>query len=172
MKSKKNIIIAITSDHAGFDLKERLKGMLTAALALAHPENSQQYEIQDFGPESRNRVDYPDYAEKCVLAMNGKPGAPDLGILICGSGIGMSIAANRFNHIRAAMVENPVSARLAREHNDANVLCLGSRFVAPEYALDIALAFLSAKFEKTDENGQSSRHKERVAKLSSLGQNV
>ena len=89
-------------------------------------------------------------------------GSAKLGILICGSGIGMSIAANKIAGIRAAVVENPVAARLARDHNDANVLCLGSRFIAPEYGSEIATAFLTTKFSADP------RHEGRIGKIAAL----
>lgn len=122
--------LLIASDHAGFSLK--------SAIIHALPE----LHWIDLGPPSTERVDYPDYAAKlCKELLATQTG---LGVLICGSGIGVSITANRFKGIRAALVENPVSARLAREHNHANVLCLGSRFLAPEYAAEILKSFLSA----------------------------
>ena len=137
--------ILIASDHAGFELKEALKKQL--------PE----YGFIDLGPKNADRVDYPDFARKITRELvNEKTGT---GILICGSGIGMSIAANRTAGIRAALVENPVSARLAREHNDANVLCLGSRFLAPEYAADIARVFIETEFSRDP------RHQTRLEKL-------
>src|SRR6185437_16472871 len=107
-----------------------------------------------------SRVDYPDYAEK--LSKQLVAGAAPQGILICGSGIGMSIAANKIAGIRAAVVENPIAAQLAKQHNNANVLCLGARFLAPEYATDIARAFLSTPFSGDE------RHEKRVKKIMAL----
>jgi ribose 5-phosphate isomerase B len=137
----------IASDHAALALKSRL-------IALAP-----NAEWEDLGPSDATSVDYPDYAEKLCQAVLKHPGA--LGVLLCGSGIGMSIAANKVDGIRAACVENPVSARLAREHNDAQVLCMGARFTAPEYAAEILSAFLSAKFA-------GGRHQGRVDKIQRL----
>lgn len=148
---KRKILIA--SDHAGFELKEALKRLLS------------EYDFSDIGPKNTDRVDYPDFARKLtreLMSSHGSVAATStsaLGLLICGSGIGMSIAANRVPGIRAALVENPVSARLAREHNDANVICLGSRFLAPEYAAEIARVFIETKFSKDP------RHQARIEKL-------
>jgi RpiB/LacA/LacB family sugar-phosphate isomerase len=150
-KGKRKIWIA--SDHAGFALKAEIQRLLP------------DYDWQDMGPiDSSSSVDYPDFANKLgaeVSRRNGN-GEGALGILICGSGIGMSIAANKIGGIRAALVENPVSARLSREHNDANVLCLGSRFLAPEYGAEIAKIWLETPF-----SGEA-RHCLRVKKISEL----
>ena len=144
--------IFIASDHAGVALKDAIQKLL--------PE----FSWEDLGPIDHNhKIDYPDMAE--VLSrkiQNG--GRGDRGILICGSGIGMSIAANKIQGIRAALVENPVSARLSREHNDANVLCLGSRFIAPEYGAEIAKVWLETPF-----TGQE-RHEIRVKKIAKIDQ--
>ncbi len=137
--------VLIASDHAGFALKAEIQKLL--------PE----YSWLDLGPISDDRVDYPDFAEK--LARKIASGESTRGILICGSGIGMSISANRLTSVRAALVENPVSARLSREHNDANVLCLGSRFVAPEYGAEIARVWLETPFSK------DVRHQARIDKI-------
>jgi RpiB/LacA/LacB family sugar-phosphate isomerase len=150
-KSKRRIWIA--SDHAGFALKAEIQRLLPA------------YDWQDMGPiDAASSVDYPDFARKLgreVAHRNGN-GESVLGILICGSGIGMSIAANKIAGIRAALIENPVSARLSREHNDANVLCLGSRILAPEYGAEIAKTWLETPF-----SGEP-RHFMRVRKISEL----
>jgi ribose 5-phosphate isomerase B len=140
--------ILIASDHAGTDLKSQIQKLL----------KGQSWE--DLGPPLGLKVDYPDFAETLCLKLKNQANA--LGILICGSGIGMSITANRFSHIRAALVENPVSARLAREHNDANVLCLGARFLAPEYAAEIVETFLRTPFS------QDPRHQGRLNKIAAL----
>ena len=145
MGGAKKLLIA--SDHAGFALKEALKAKM------------QGVAWQDLGPSTDARVDYPDFAEK--LARDVAAGKCDSGVLICGSGIGMSIAANKVPGIRAAVVENVVAARLAREHNDANILCLGARFLAPEYASEITQAWLNAQFE-------GGRHADRVKKIGAL----
>lgn len=139
--------LAIASDHAGFELKEFLKKNLVSV------------EWIDLGPSSADRVDYPDYAEK--VARKVADGELSLGVLICGSGIGMCIAANKISGVRAAVVESEASARLSRQHNDANVLCLGARLIAPEYAKDILNAWLNSNFE-------GGRHSDRISKLTKL----
>jgi ribose 5-phosphate isomerase B len=143
--------VLIASDHAGFELKQ--------ALQKALPE----YEWVDLGPKDAARVDYPDFAE--VLSRKIIQGEATQGILICGSGIGMSIAANKIQGIRAAVVENPVAARLAREHNNANVLCLGSRFTACEYAAEIAVSWLEAIYDSKAGGGRHQGRIEKIAKL-------
>lgn len=145
--------VLIASDHAGVALK--------AALQKALPE----WQWDDLGPATLDRVDYPDFAAKLAARVSADPELR--GILICGSGIGMAIAANRFARVRAALVENPVAARLSREHNDANVLCLGARFLAPEYAADIAREFLNAPFDPAAPINE--RHVRRLKKLEALG---
>ncbi|MCC7440415.1 MAG: ribose 5-phosphate isomerase B [Bdellovibrionales bacterium] len=140
--------LLIASDHAGFALKQTLQ-KLTPDLKW-----------RDLGPTDEGRVDYPDFAERVAREVAGSNGSA-LGVLVCGSGIGMSIAANKVAGIRAAVVENPVAARLAREHNDANVLCLGSRFLAPEYAAEILRAWIGARFE-------GGRHADRVRKIAQI----
>jgi ribose 5-phosphate isomerase B len=140
-------ILFVASDHAALVLKNRLIALLS------------EVEWRDLGPQSASSVDYPDYAQKLCQEVLKNPGA--LGVLLCGSGIGMSIAANKIHGIRAACVENPVSARLAREHNDAQILCMGARFVAPEYAAEITKSFLFAQFE-------GGRHQARIDKINTL----
>jgi ribose 5-phosphate isomerase B len=140
--------VLIASDHAGFALK--------AALIKALPA----WQWVDLGPSDASRVDYPDFAEK--LSRKIAAGEAAQGVLICGSGIGMSIAANKIDRVRAALVENPVAAKLAKLHNDANVLCLGARFLACEYASEIAQAFLETDFTDTE------RHLARVKKITAL----
>jgi len=142
--------VFIASDHAAVSLKAALQKLIPEA------------HWSDIGPHDTHSVDYPDYAEKLCAQIRTTPGS--MGILICGSGIGMSIAANKIAGIRAALVENPVSARLAREHNDANVLCLGARFLAAEYAAEIAQVFLKTPASKDP------RHGARVEKLKRLDQ--
>lgn len=137
--------ILIASDHAGFLLKEFLKEQLTKS----------GFKVSDLGCNSAEKsVDYPDFAQKLCKKLDG-----EFGILICGSGVGISIAANRFKHIRAALCQSVKLAKLSRAHNDANVLCLGSRIVKNKTALSITKAFLNSKFE-------GGRHEGRVAKLS------
>lgn len=139
--------IVIASDHAGVELK----ALLSKDLAQAG------YTMEDLGPQTAESVDYPDFAKKLcewVLAHSGSKG-----VLICGSGIGMSIAANRYTGIRAALCHNGLEASLTRRHNDANVLCLGARLIGQDVARDALMIFLKTEFE-------GGRHKGRVAKLS------
>jgi ribose 5-phosphate isomerase B len=139
--------VAIAADHGGFDLKSAL---LPELRALGR-------EVVDLGTMSRDAVDYPDLAEKVAAAIRG--GHASRGVLICGSGIGMSIAANRHREIRAALVHDGLTARLARQHNDANVLVLGGRLLGPELARDCLRIFFTTPFE-------GGRHVGRVAKMS------
>jgi len=139
----KSIIIA--SDHAGFLMKEKVKIFL----------NKSKIKSLDLGTFSEKRVDYPDYAKKLALSVKKKS---SFGILICGSGIGVSIAANRFKKVRAAVCYNQISASLARKHNNANVLCLGARLISLKNVQKIVYTFISTKFE-------SGRHINRVKKL-------
>lgn len=147
MPAGKKVIIA--SDHAGLSLKTELQKLLPSVI------------WEDLGPESQSseRTDFPDAAEKVALRISKDPSA--LGILICGTGIGMSISANKFPGIRAALVENPISARLSREHNNANILCLGGRFLAPEYASEIVKTWLTTPFS------QEPRYQQRIDKIHS-----
>lgn len=127
--------IAIANDHAGVDYKNLLVKHLTV----------KGYEVINLGTDTALSVDYPDYAEKVAKAVQEKNA--DLGILICGTGIGMSIAANKFKGIRAALCGDCYSAELTRKHNDANVLCLGARVLGSDLMIKIADTFLSASFE-------------------------
>jgi len=139
--------IAIACDHAGYDLKSVLKEEL-AGLG---------YEVVDLGTDGPGSVDYPDYGYAVASALrNGKV---DRGVLVCGSGIGISMAANRYPEIRAALIHDALGARLAREHNDANVICFGGRMVGADVARDCLKVFLATPFE-------GGRHVQRVAKLS------
>ncbi len=141
--------LLIASDHAGFELKEALKDR-AGTLGVS---------FNDLGTHSQDSVDYPDYAHALARELL-KPGSgASLGILICGSGVGVSIAANRHPGIRAVLAESPEIARLGREHNHANVLCLGARFLSPDRAVEVIRAFLTA----TPETGE--RHVRRVQKL-------
>jgi ribose 5-phosphate isomerase B len=140
--------VLIASDHVGVELKVAIKSALSARAWI------------DLGPTDSAKVDYPDYAAS--LAWRLLAGEAPHGVLICGSGIGMSIAANKARGIRAAVVENPVAARLSREHNDANVLCLGSRFVAPAYGVEIVRAWLEATF------GGDDKHRKRLQKIAEM----
>ncbi len=140
--------IYIASDHAGFSLKNFLIEEL----------EKQGITLIDLGCNSADKpVDYPDYAKKLCKKLS--PKSSDFGILTCGSGVGISIAANRFKHIRAALCCSVKSAKLSRAHNDANVLCLGARAIKNKTALSMIKAFLATEFE-----GQ--RHERRVRKLS------
>ena len=140
--------VLIASDHAGIELKKELQAKLT------------NWTWVDLGPNSGESVDYPDFAkELCTRIIQGEA---TQGILICGSGIGMSIAANKIDGIRAAVLENPVAARLAKEHNNTQVLCLGSRFLAAEYAAEIAEIWLTTPFS------ENPRHSKRINKIQAL----
>jgi ribose 5-phosphate isomerase B len=138
--------IAIGSDHAGFDLKEELE---TALVGQGH-------EVADLGTHDLTSTDYPDYAHPVARAV--VEGKADLGILVCGTGIGMAMSANRHRGVRAAVCSEPFSARMARAHNDANVLCIGARVVGPGLALEMLEAFLGTDFE-------GGRHDRRVGKI-------
>lgn len=138
--------VLIASDHRGLTLKAYLKEELT----------QQGYSVADLGTHSEAAVDYPDIAGAMAEALLNKP--QDKGILICGSGIGISIAANRYRHLRAALCHDHLSARLARLHNNANVLVLGSGFVGMAVAMDATLTFLNTSFE-------GGRHAVRVDKM-------
>jgi len=150
------IRLLIASDHAAIDLKARLQ------VLFAQDTKGHLVEWVDLGPQAGSgSVDYPDYAEKLGRQLTADPSFRG-GVLLCGSGIGVSIAANKIPGIRAALCENPVSARLAREHNHANVLCMGARFVAPEYAVEILRAWLEAT------PSSDARHCGRIEKMKKL----
>ncbi len=138
--------IAIAADHAGYELKCVLKRRLIA----------EGFDVIDLGTDSTDAVDYPDFAGALARALD--EGRSTRGVLVCGSGIGMSIAANRFAGIRAALVHDEEAARLARQHNDANVLVMGARRIEPSVAEDCLNAFLTTPFE-------GGRHQRRVRKL-------
>lgn len=138
--------IAMGSDHAGFDLKEKIKSQL---------ENEGHF-IDDFGTYSDESVDYPDYVHPVAKAVENKD--YDFGILVDGSGNGSSIAANKHKSIRAAICWNEMLAKLARSHNDANILCLAGRFIDYELAREIVEVFLKTKFD-------GGRHQRRVDKI-------
>lgn len=141
--------IALGADHAGFPLKEDLKAWLIG----------RGYEVVDCGTQSTESVDYPDYAAAVAGALTaGKAGR---GVLVCGSGIGMAIAANKVPGIRAAACTDAYSARLSREHNDTNVLTLGARITARDSAIEILEVWLAAAFA-------GGRHAQRVDKLGSI----
>ncbi|WOK37267.1 RpiB/LacA/LacB family sugar-phosphate isomerase [Sphingomonas sp. C3-2] len=139
--------IALASDHAAVELKT----------LLVEWARAQGHEVADLGPETADRVDYPDYGYK--LADHIAAGKADFGVALCGSGIGISIAVNRNPACRCALVSDNLSARLAREHNNANVIAMGARLIGPDTAKDCLAAFLATNFE-------GGRHGGRVDKLS------
>lgn len=141
--------VSIASDHAGFEEKALLVSYLAE---LGH-------DVIDRGPENDDRVDYPDYA--VLVARDVVSGAADRGVLVCGTGIGMAVAANKVDGIRAANVTSPEFAALAREHNDANVVTVSGRFVSDEVNRAIVKAFLATDFG-------GGRHAGRVAKIMAL----
>jgi ribose 5-phosphate isomerase B len=140
----------IASDHAGLPLKLALQAALIA----------DGHTVHDFGTHGPESVDYPDYAAKVAVAITS--GNARFGILVCGSGIGMAIAANRHPGIRAAVLHDSTEARLTRAHNDANIACFGARTIGVETALDALRTFLATPFE-------GGRHQRRVDKLSPPG---
>jgi ribose 5-phosphate isomerase B len=138
--------IAVGSDHAGLELKQRLAAGLVR----------QGHEVLDLGTRDTTSVDYPDFAGAVACAV--AEGRAERGLLVCGTGIGMSIKANREPRVRAAKCNDPYEARMARAHNDANVLCLGARVIDASVADEVVASFLSTAFE-------GGRHALRVAKL-------
>jgi ribose 5-phosphate isomerase B len=138
--------IFISSDHAGFKLKEEIKSHLL----------KKKLSFQDLGPFNDDRVDYPDYAHK--VARKVKANKSNVGILVCGSGMGMNIAANRHKNIRAAQCFNLKSTKLSRLHNDANIITLGSRLLTKKLAVNCVNTFLNTKFE-------GGRHSKRIKKI-------
>jgi ribose 5-phosphate isomerase B len=141
--------IAVGADHAGYTLKD----------TLAEHLREQGHEILDLGTNTGDRVDYPDFGAAVGRAVAAHDA--DLGVCVCGSGIGIAIAANKVPGVRAATVHDVTSAHLAREHNDANVVCIGERLTGPAVALEIVDAFVKAGFE-------GGRHAARVAKIDGL----
>jgi ribose 5-phosphate isomerase B len=138
--------ILIASDHAGFELKEKLERAL----------NALGYEVEDLGTDSTESTDYADYAHP--LAQRVSDGEVKRGVLLCGTGLGMSYTANRHPHVRAAVAWNPEIAKLAREHNDANILVVPARFVSEQLGVDILKTWLDTPFE-------GGRHSRRVEKI-------
>ncbi len=138
--------IFISSDHAGFKLKEDIKNYLI----------SKKLNFEDLGPTNNNRVDYPDFAHK--VARKVKANKSNVGILICGSGTGMNIAANKHKNIRAAQCFNLKSTKLSRLHNDANIITLGSRLMSKKNAFKFVSVFLNTKFD-------GGRHLKRIKKI-------
>lgn len=142
-------MIAIGSDHGGINLKETIKNLL----------EKRGIEYKDFGTYTPDSCDYPDIAEKVCAAVTQKECTE--GILVCGTGIGMSMAANKIKGIRAAHLTDTYSARMTREHNNANVICLGERITGCDLAVDIVNAYLDAEF-------QGGRHQNRIDKVMAL----
>ena len=142
----RSLIVAVGADHGGVHLKNRLAATLIEG----------GHQVLDFGTDGPASVDYPDFAQAVCVAVTEH--RAELGILVCGTGIGMSIAANRYPAIRAGLAHDVTTARLTRAHNNANVLALGARIIGEEVALDILGAFLSTPYE-------GGRHDRRLAKL-------
>ncbi|OGQ33809.1 MAG: ribose 5-phosphate isomerase B [Deltaproteobacteria bacterium RIFCSPHIGHO2_12_FULL_43_9] len=142
--------ILIASDHAGLELKNK----------IIESVKNKGVVLEDLGTYNTDSVDYPDKAVELSKKITSNEFSR--GILICGTGIGMSIVANRFPGVRAALVQDPYSAKMAREHNDANVLVLGGRVVKPEIAMELVDIFLNTKFE-------GGRHQQRVDKINKIG---
>jgi ribose 5-phosphate isomerase B len=138
--------VCIASDHGGFTLKESIKDLLI----------KKNVSIIDLGPSEKKTVDYPDYAKK--LAKRIKTKKSDVGILVCGSGTGMAISANKIRNIRAAVCYNAKSTRLSREHNNANIIALGARLTNKKLSLKLVEIFLKTKFE-------GGRHLKRINKI-------
>ena len=138
--------ISLASDHAGFTLKEIIKKKLI----------KNKVKVLDLGPFNKDRVDYPDYAKKVARNVSSKK--TNMGILVCGSGTGMAMSANKLRKIRAAVCYNSVSTRLSRTHNNANILALGSRLTNKKEAIKLVNIFLSTKFE-------GGRHLRRIKKI-------
>jgi ribose 5-phosphate isomerase B len=141
--------IAIGSDHAGYQLKEQ----------LAEHLREQGHEIEDLGTDSEESVDYPDFGAAVARAVVG--GEADYGVCVCGTGIGIGIAANKVKGARAAVVHDTTSARMARQHNNANVVCVGARLTGVQSAKDAVDAFLTAEFE-------GGRHQRRIDEITEL----
>ena len=148
-ESSAKLRIALGADHAGFQVKESIKRYLESA----------GHTVDDVGTGSEESVDYPDFAREAAGRV--ADGKDDLGILVCGTGIGMTIAANKVAGIRAALAQDPATARLAREHNNANVLAVAGRMLSGESAVAIVREFLAAEFA-------GGRHERRVNKISLL----
>ncbi len=146
-------MIALGSDHGGLQLKEAVKGLL----------RERQIPFEDCGTENGDSVDYPDFGEK--VARKVAAGAVEKGILFCGTGIGMSIVANKFPHVRAALVTDEFMARMAKEHNNANILVLGGRVLSEDEARKMVATWLDATFE-------GGRHQGRLDKIAVLEQEI
>ena len=138
--------VSLASDHAGFNLKERIKKFLI----------KKKIKVVDLGPKNNNSVDYPDYAKKVARNVSSKKS--NIGILVCGSGTGMAMSANKAKKIRAAVCYNKASTRLSRQHNNANIIALGARLTKKSEAIKLVSIFLNTKFE-------GGRHLRRVNKV-------
>ncbi|GAB5046803.1 ribose 5-phosphate isomerase B [Thermodesulfovibrio sp. TK110] len=145
--------VAIGSDHAGFELKEIISRMV----------KNMGYELIDMGTGSSCSVDYPDYAEAVAKAVS--QGSVERGILICGTGIGMSIVANKFKNVRAALCNDLFTAKMSRLHNDANILCIGGRVVGKDLAMEIVNVWFNTPFE-------GGRHSRRIEKINLIEREV
>lgn len=141
--------IYVGADHAGFQLKEHVREWLAA----------QGHDVVDVGTNAEDSVDYPDYARDVALAVGS--GTADLGVLVCGTGLGMAIAANKFPGVRAVPISDPEMARMARRHNNANVITLAGRYLTPEQADAVLEAFLTAEYE-------DGRHQRRIDKITAF----
>lgn len=141
--------IPVASDHAGFEAKTQVVDLL----------KDMGYQVEDLGPETDDRVDYPDFAIKVAEKVN--EGSSSIGILICGSGQGMCMTANKYANVRAALVYDANVAALTRQHNDANIICLPGRSLSKEQLKDILKSYLEADFE-------GGRHIQRVEKIKTL----
>ncbi len=138
--------VSLASDHAGFNLKEKIKKFLI----------KKKIKVVDLGPKNNNSVDYPDYAKKVAKNVSSKKS--NVGILVCGSGTGMAMSANKVKKIRAAVCYNKASTRLSRQHNNANIMALGARLTKKSDAIKLVNVFLNTKFE-------GGRHLRRVNKV-------
>lgn len=145
--------LVIGADHAGYQLKEKIKAYL----------KEKGHELVDVGTFSEECVDYPDFAEKVALEVAGE--SAELGILVCGTGIGVSIAANKIPGVRAANCSTVFEAQMARAHNNANIICIGSRVIGDAHAIAIVETFLSGRFE-------GGRHQRRLDKITEIENKV
>lgn len=143
------MLVAVGSDHAGFELKEDIKNHLIAS----------GHEVKDFGTSGTQSVDYPDFAE--LVGRSVASAESEKGIVVCGSGVGVSIVANKIKGVRAVLCRDTFTARLSREHNDTNVLALGTWFTPAKYCYEIVDTWLSAHF-------QGERHRKRIEKIEEL----
>jgi RpiB/LacA/LacB family sugar-phosphate isomerase len=142
--------IALAADHAGFELKEKIAGYLEA----------KGFEVMDLGTHDQEPVDYPDFARAIGVVLQEEKA--ERGILVCGSGVGACVAANKMPHVRAGLCHDTYSAHQGVEHDDINVLCLGARIIGEELAKELVMAFLSARFTGEE------RHVRRLAKIKEM----